>query len=47
MYNHTKVFLPKYKKKEVDMPPVTKIGDIIYVPTHEIIDELSDDDEYE
>ena len=29
------------------MPPVTNIGDIFYLPTHEIIDELSEDDEYE
>ena len=44
-YSHTKVFKPKYEKKEVDMPPLMNIGDIFYVPTYEIIDELSEDDE--
>jgi hypothetical protein len=47
LYGHTKVFKPKYEKKEVDMPAVTSIGNILYVPTHEIIDELSEEDESE
>jgi len=29
------------------MPPITDIGKICYVPTQEIIDELSEDDEKE
>ena len=29
------------------MSEMTNIGDVFYVPTHEIIGELSDDDEYE
>ena len=29
------------------MPPLTNIGNIYYLPTQEIIDELSDDDETE
>lgn len=29
------------------MREVTCIGDIFYVPTHEILDELSEDEEYE
>ena len=42
------IFKPKYHIREpLRMSPLTSIGDAFYIPTQEIIDELSDDGGFE
>ena len=42
------VYRPRNRFNElINMSPVTNISNIFYVPTQEIIDEISDDDENE